>query len=735
MQMLNTIKKHSLLWRIAMCALLFTPLQTLAKKPRLSRYTQGLNVPLINNVGSAKIPFKWYKSLLKSSKQQQGKKYIRIGEARYTATHTPKGMLVKGELLLEATGKGWHQIPVLYSHYPLSTAKLSKLTLTSSKRWDKKAPQPAYLLPSAHPSGTSALSVAHPGRYHLTLRFFIPRTPGPDPKVKLRFVQAASTHLKVLFPHANYRPSIQGGIGTQRTTASGKTILKTLLPYKSSGHTLTWWQTKRSAPEKKKKSKRQARVYAKSFSLLSVGQSGQELFFTVRYTIVHAPREQFRLEIPANLNIRQVQGIGIRDYRLFKAKDSSGKRILDVLLREPVSERYELSLLAEQRRTTQSFTLQLPRPLQVQRDTGHLGVEVVGNDEISLKAKGALIIDVQELPKTIIQGTTRPILRAYRYNKRPISWDVRVKTHKNISVPAASIDRAYYTQVNNEQGVVWMQATYQIRNTFKQFLTVKLPKGSKVRSAFVGKKPVKPAKDASGRLLIPLKRSGKSAGQAFWVNFVYSLKEKAFSGKSHHKYYLPSVDLWTSSVTWRLYVPEGRIFWESDLLGNEGVSGYLSWNKFTLASRGVGYNADIRTSNTAREQTKDSGGTLSIKIKLPRTGRSYKFTRYHLAPGTPTHLELQHRMPWKTTFGLALLLFAGLLMGFVICRAIMEKEWTGRETLGMVGGCILIALSLTQAGTFYHRVLIVGAGLGVCVEVVVLLLQFIDKKKTQEKAA
>ncbi|MBK06295.1 MAG: hypothetical protein CL920_25065 [Deltaproteobacteria bacterium] len=668
------------------------------------------------------IPLTTYKHLLQRQTSKQDS-LLRLGEGHYKAHYRKKGFHVEATMYVEKQSKGWQSIDVLWQKYPLRKATLNG--------------RPALLFTKGANSSYVKLALKEAGRHTLKMTFFIPQKSGPDPQTKLHFAPGSTAHFVVVFPSNHFRPTLKGGYATKITRSKGKTSLKTILHPQKTSLTLRWWKAEQTQTSQKKTSKR-SRLYARTYSLLSVGRGGQDLFFTVRYTIVHAPKQRFQFVIPKGLRIRQVHGLGLRDYQLLKQKN---KTVLDVLLVEPVTERYEISVLAELQQRKHKSTILLPEPLGVQRESGYLGIEVIGNDEINVIPHHAATIDVRELPSQISQGTTRPILRAYRFGKRPVSWSLLINRYTNINTPASTIDKAQYTTVSNKTGKLWVQASYLVRNTFKQFIAIKLPTNAKLKSAFVAKKPVKPAKDGD-KVLIPLKRSGKQAGNTFQVELVYSVQSKGFGGVTQHTFALPSIDIWISELQWALYLPEGKVTWKTDILGNERVRGYSNW-KITsplslssrLSNRRSFTQRTQRTHNPSQQIFRNYAnqtqtvGTLPVKIQLPRWGRRYSFKRYYLAPHTTTTLDLQHRSPWLRTLGIGLLLFSGLFLGFAFSMSALHRRHHSLVLLGSIVLSIGTLVLATQLTLFHYQTFVLGGFLGMCVSVVVGIMLRLNQRQ------
>jgi hypothetical protein len=680
-----------------------------------------LSLPSLKQTGEGVwLPLGVYLGLQKQAKQPKAHRSASIVRADYSASLDKKGILVEARLLIASEGDGWHGLPVLFEGYPLVSAS-----------W--KGAQP-LLAPSSAGAPWRFFWIKGGQRDTLALRFFVPYLASPDAQILFRAPQAAISALQVSFPAGGYRPTLTGGFHTKIAEVGGKTKLEALIAKPEEGVTLRWWQQALPDAVKKQQQRKQARLYARTYGLLSVAKTGQELFLTYRYTLVQAPQERFLLRVPKGLQIRNVRALGLRDYSVQPDPKGDGQ-ILDVLLSEPVTERYEISILAELRNGG-DFSLLLPEPLGVQREQGFLGIESVGNEEIHVEAKGASSIDVQELPAEIIRGTTRPLLHAFRYTRRPASWKLQVKRYPSISLPASIIDRAEYLQVVNETGQSWVQAAYRVRNSFKQFMAIQLPKGALLRSAFVDSRPVKPAKDAAGRVLIPLKRSGQAASRAFSVEVVYSLPLSPLRSYRSYRYDIPRVDLWISMLSWSLYLPEGRIMLHEGSLERGRTYRMARWEQEHSSDHPraqFAQQALIQTKVAPNQQAHHqqmTSGVLPVRIDLPRIGRYFVFYRYHIPPTHPTPMSFRYLAHSLQIFSLFLLFFAGCFFSLALALFVV----------GARRAVYLLPLFFAVAGASFvfslwslakmSWMIVFGGGLcGVIIALGVVLLQWSEKRK------
>jgi hypothetical protein len=87
---------------------------------------------------------------------------------------------------------------------------------------------------------------------------------------------------------------------------------------------------------------------------------------------------------------------------------------------------------------------------------------------------------------------------------------------------------------------------------------VSLPAGSEVQSVLVEGNPAKPVRDAGGKLLVALPRSGSADREMreLEVEVVY-LAQLGSASAGELPPLLPAVELRVSKVSWELYLPPG----------------------------------------------------------------------------------------------------------------------------------------------------------------------------------
>jgi hypothetical protein len=301
--------------------------------------------------------------------------------------------------------------------------------------------------------------------------------------------------------------------------------------------------------------------------------------------------------------------------------------------------------------------------LGTERQRGSVGIEALTNIELSFnKLNEASAIDVKQLPQQIWWSAKNPVLLAFKYLKIPYGVIVDVTKHEEVPVLVATIDSANYITLYTDEGKVLTKATYQVRNNVKQFVRLSLPKGAELWSSFVSGKPVKPAKDKEGRILIPLEKSQVQADALtqFPVEIVYLLKGAKLHLLGGVNLQLPQLDIPQSELLWSVYLPKEfnyhRFSGDVKLARKEYLLPIQQMVTYDKAEEGAWrerqavplrkaakadllfsgqQSADQVSSRVLMEEEKfveglrgaQAKGVLPIKIDIPETGKLYRFTK------------------------------------------------------------------------------------------------------------
>jgi hypothetical protein len=226
----------------------------------------------------------------------------------------------------------------------------------------------------------------------------------------------------------------------------------------------------------------------------------------LRYEALDAGLETLRIALPEDVEFRRAEGDALREA---KVVNEGKRRFVVVTLKEVVLDEYRLVLDYARRfkETERSVAVPLVAHPDAEAEAGSVAVEVRGNYELSPAAKGLERIDVKELPAVLWEAARSPLLLAYRYSMPPGELSLALTRHQDLDVLVAMSDVCEASTVITPDGKQVTKLMLVVRNNLKPFLTLKLPQGAQVWSALVADRPVTPAKNSQGEVLIPLRKS------------------------------------------------------------------------------------------------------------------------------------------------------------------------------------------------------------------------------------
>ena len=249
-----------------------------------------------------------------------------------------------------------------------------------------------------------------------------------------------------------------------------------------------------------------AKLYANTATLCTVEAARLRCRALVQYDILHGGVDGFRLIMPAGAELLSVSGPTVRRSEVVT---EAGKPTLVVDLKDIARGDYQLTVTYETRLAPDDKAPVVPLLLHpsAAEDRGSVGVEVRGGLEIKALAKGAERVDVKELSGTLWASARSPLLMGFQYARPPAEVALDITRHKDIDVLVAMSDVCEATTTITPEGKGITKMMYVLRNNRKQFMTLDLPDGAEIWSAFVNDRPVTPVRTAEGKMLIPLVKS------------------------------------------------------------------------------------------------------------------------------------------------------------------------------------------------------------------------------------
>ena len=249
-----------------------------------------------------------------------------------------------------------------------------------------------------------------------------------------------------------------------------------------------------------------AKIFADTATLVSVLPQGLRCRAHVHYEILHAGVDTMRVALPEDVELLSVDAPSLRTKSIVV---ENGQRLLVMDLSDLVRGDYEMTLTYLKRVKPDAADVAVPllRHPDASTDRGMVGVEVRGSFEVTPTAEGLQRIDVKELPGQLWQSSQSPLLLGYRSDTPEGSLSLALTRHQDLDVLVAVSDVCEASTVVTTDGKCITKMMYIVRNNMKPFMTLKLPEGAQVWSALVDDRPVTPAANGKGEVLIPLRKS------------------------------------------------------------------------------------------------------------------------------------------------------------------------------------------------------------------------------------
>lgn len=533
------------------------------------------------------------------------------------------------------------------------------------------------------------------GVAELNVELVVPAS-GPRGSAEYLFqvVESPVTDLTCTFADRDLSPRVDGAVSNVvRQTPNGGELTAVIGPT-SSIH-LVGFRELAQAPTAA------AKLYADTQSLMSLADESVDLFTVVNLTILYAPQKRFRIALPAGYELVTADGEGAFQYTV---ETVDGVRVITGETSYGIRQSYEISLRLKRPLAAgeTSVPLAIPRMFDVERDSGYVAVEVPGKLAITaVTPEGAARftpLDVRELPATLIDSSVTPIVRAFQYNDAASRAAIGIARYPTKPVEGDSIDALKVHTVATEDGSRLTELSVSLRNAHRQYLTVGVPSSATVRSATVEGEPVKPSRDAQGKLLLPLVRSRQEGEglRPIKVQLVYQEQAGSFSivGRAHLD--LPAVELPIASLEWTVDVPQryatsriegpvaqqtyaGTAQWQSprgvevdDYGAYDNEQSDLGFeNQMNAVPRIRHATGGARRGGMAYPQAVQSApsnvgdgnsGGVAVRVQVPHAGNELTYNRYWIDAHDPVWVEVTYlRRAWLR--GIEMVLVLALLVG------------------------------------------------------------------------
>ncbi|MBF0544646.1 MAG: hypothetical protein HQM08_09440 [Candidatus Riflebacteria bacterium] len=314
---------------------------------------------------------------------------------------------------------------------------------------------------------------------------------------------------------------------------------------------------------KKPKTPAQPMVFAKSETLVSLGENVIQARIDFDYGISKAPVSRFEFQIPDDVEIVSISADKSENHEIIKEGKS---RKLVVEFSPPREEKASISLVYEAKVDLEPGVCNIPEiiPLGVIRELGCLAIQALTSVEVqppeNSRFEGTRLFRVEsgELPDSLKTRCIRPILLAYRHSARPFDLGIRVKRYQDLPLQTVVADSLDVKTVFTTNQTSNSQLLLKIRNNNKQYLTFQLPEKAIFSSAFINGRHVIPVEGKSeGKILVPLPMS-KSFGRPedIVLKVYYKQPIATMTWKGDLGFVAPLVDVPVTHCSWGFFAPD-----------------------------------------------------------------------------------------------------------------------------------------------------------------------------------
>ena len=400
-------------------------------------------------------------------------------------------------------------------------------------------------------NGYHAVAVVEEGSHTATAVFSITSDINKGPQsLSFPVIKTPITLLSLEIPLPSIQPEIQQATYIKRRTLNNTTFIEAVLS--PTDNIQAAWS--RVIPEAEKGP---PKIYTDLWQLITIEDDAIRVTAIASINVLQNTITGLSFQIPNNYQILEVSGAVVGDW---KEKTVGKEKFLEVPLKAPRQGELSFTLRAERiisdENTIVDFNgFAVPNAV---REKGFVAVEMKGSAEAKVQeSKGLDRAAFEELPQQLTGLSQKPLIFAYKYLRHPYQMVLDIQKHKELPVVTTVIDNASGVTLFTEDGKIVHQLTYTVRNAWKQFMELSLPKEAQLWGTFVNGQPVKPSNNESGKLLIPLNRSQSSDEglTSFNVELIFFEKAEKFGWFGWKKNSFSIPDLMMSRVLWSIYLP------------------------------------------------------------------------------------------------------------------------------------------------------------------------------------
>ncbi len=316
-------------------------------------------------------------------------------------------------------------------------------------------------------------------------------------RVQLSLPPGGPTEVEIWVPELPITAQLAHGVVASTSQQEGGTLVRGWLD--GSGELDLTWQ--RQLPEI---ATRAARTEVSVNVLYELGEDVIDGNAAFSFDIVDGRADRLDLQLPDDL---EVLGVGGKDVLQWHTEADG---TLAILLRHLATGEVDAEVRFQYPADLEAAVpLRLPLPDSVV--SGALGVRAPVGLSVALEEIGsATALSHRDMPTELLDLTPDPIRVAVAFEEAP-AVQLAVERHADLSLSVTRIDDIQALTVLGADGTETGKLRMRIRNSARQNLGVKLPDGAGLTHCFRDGVALRPGRDPTGRLVVPLSLSERTA--------------------------------------------------------------------------------------------------------------------------------------------------------------------------------------------------------------------------------
>eukprot|EP00301_Raphidiophrys_heterophryoidea_P001714 c10817_g1_i1.p1 GENE.c10817_g1_i1~~c10817_g1_i1.p1 ORF type:complete len:684 (+),score=136.37 c10817_g1_i1:63-2054(+) len=404
----------------------------------------------------------------------------------------------------------------------------------------------------------------------------------------------------------------------------------------------------------------------------SVGEGILQVFARFNVSLVHSSRAVFNFALDPRVRVLQVECENMKRWRILdhvgeadvagegtsatvvdpsehESHAQSSSKVLRVELTYAVVDHAELSMSLEMAMNDTSVNDMLLPVMWcygMSREKALFALEARTNVEVREKPRcvGVTPIDVTELPHRFLSSLTNPLIAFKSLVPKVAVIPIDVIKHQDTEVLVCVVESALFETTVSAEGKVLQRLRLKIRNTQRQYLRIEIPSEHTLWTTMVGDTTLKPAKDADGRVMIPLQKATQGKNESsFVLEMVYLVEVPALESWGTFTLQFARLDIPINIFMVSIYLPfkfvYGRFQGNFESVKNFSTNVSFETNinrapvifmqgqeRFRRDSR-----QNISMDDLVNNELAPSGvtrvGVVPVKVNAPMVGKCFRFEK------------------------------------------------------------------------------------------------------------